>query len=71
MTEQEFDRLWDSGQFNQIWNRDRAIAAMVSMAKYPNGNARSRAEARRELRLFLESTQAATTLQQPVFNIIT
>ncbi|MGC2970454.1 hypothetical protein [Paraburkholderia aspalathi] len=63
MTQQEFDRLWDARQFDQIWNRDRAIAAMESMAKYPNGNARSRAEARRELRLFLESTSKAAPTQ--------
>lgn len=71
MTEQEFNLLWDSRQFDQIWNRDRAIAAMEQMATFPNGNKFTRAEARRELRLFLESTQAATTLQQPVFNLIT
>ncbi|MGQ7938487.1 hypothetical protein [Paraburkholderia sp. D1E] len=60
MSQAEFDRLWDNGQFSQIWNRDRAIAAMESMAKYPNGNARSRAEARRALNDFLEVTRVVT-----------
>jgi hypothetical protein len=60
MNEQEFNQLWDARQFDQIWNRDRAIAALESMAKYPNGNARSRAEARRALNEFLEQTRVVT-----------
>lgn len=60
MTQQEFDRLWTNGEFSQIWNRDGAIDAMESMAKYPNGNARSRAEARRALNEFLEVTRPTT-----------
>lgn len=49
MTQAEFDRLWDSGQFDQIWSRDRAIAVLEQMATFPNGNKFTRAAARREL----------------------
>ncbi|WP_157657369.1 hypothetical protein [Burkholderia ubonensis] len=55
MTREEFDRLWDSRQFDKIWNRDRAIAALEQMATFPNGNKFTRAAARRELQQVLDS----------------
>ncbi|MFA8389735.1 hypothetical protein ACEPUD_06355 [Burkholderia ubonensis] len=59
MTREEFDRLWDSRQFDKIWNRDRAIAALEQMAAFPNGNKFTRAAARRELQQVLDSTRRA------------
>lgn len=53
MTKAEFDRLWGSGQFDQIWSRDRAIAILERMATFPNGNKFTRAAARRELQAVL------------------
>ncbi|MFP6558887.1 hypothetical protein WJ542_11290 [Paraburkholderia sp. B3] len=53
MTKAEFDALWDGGQFDKIWSRDRAIAALERMATFPNGNKFTRAAARRELRELL------------------
>jgi hypothetical protein len=60
MTRQEFDRLWDSGQLNQIWNRDRAVEVLSAEAKWPNGNMQTRAAARRALNAFLEATRVVT-----------
>lgn len=60
MTQAEFDRLWDSGQFDQIWSRDRAIAVLEQMATFPNGNKFTRAAARRQLRAVLASPCKAT-----------
>lgn len=53
MTQAEFDRLWDAGEFSKIWNRDRAIAALERMATFPNGNKLTRAAARRQLKAVL------------------
>ncbi|VVD87398.1 hypothetical protein [Pandoraea anhela] len=50
MTREEFDRLWQGGQHDKIWSREKAIALLEEMARYPNGNKSIRAAARRELR---------------------
>ncbi|KOR22779.1 hypothetical protein [Burkholderia cenocepacia] len=49
LSREEFDRLWDSGQHDKIWSRDKAIVALEKMAKFGSGNKFTRAEARREL----------------------
>lgn len=51
LTREEFDRLWHSGQYDKIWNRDMAIAWLEEMTKYPSGNKFTRAAARCELHL--------------------
>lgn len=53
MTREEFDALWSAGQFDQIWSRDRAIAALEKLATFPSGNKFTRAAARRDLHALL------------------
>ncbi len=49
MSREEFDRLWESGQQDKIWSREKAIEALEKMTKFGSGNRVTRAAARREL----------------------
>ncbi|AOI92778.1 hypothetical protein [Burkholderia pseudomultivorans] len=49
MSREEFDRLWESGEQDKIWSREKAIEALEKMTKFGSGNRLTRAAARREL----------------------
>lgn len=49
MSREEFDRLWESGQQDKIWSREKAIEALEKMTKVGSGNRVTRAAACREL----------------------
>lgn len=49
ISREEFDRLWESGEQDKIWSREKAIEALEKMTKFGSGNLLTRATARREL----------------------